>query len=156
MKTTIFLFVALALGQSQMATAQVVGYAIAGPAGNSGRFGGVALQAAGGGEFLKDGTAGVSGEVGILANTSSALSVMSLNGVVHFLTGSGATSPYLTGGYSRFSSGEGNSSAWNFGVGADFWRNDHAGARVEFRDHVRSRVGGAIHYFTVRAGLVLK
>jgi hypothetical protein len=41
-------------------------------------------------------------------------------------------------------------------MGADFWRNDHAGVRVEFRDHVRPDSRGIVHYFSIRGGIALK
>jgi hypothetical protein len=148
-------FTTLLLFGTRTASAQGLGYGIAGPSGNTGSFGSIALHAAGGGELLVNRRAGVGGEVGILANASSVLTALSFNGVVHLLTA--RTSPYVTGGYSRFSSGEGSFNAWNYGVGADFWANDRVGLRIEFRDHVRSRTfGSKVHYFGIRAGIAFR
>ena len=99
---------------------------------------------------------GVGAEVGILRNSSNLLSVTSFNGYHHFPTADRKASPYVTGGYSRFTDGDGTLHLWNFGAGADFWHNDHFGFRADFRDHVRSRLGGSVHYFTVRGGIVFK
>ena len=137
------------------AHAQPLGYAVAGPTANSGGFGGLALHAGGGGEFLARGI-GVGAELGLLTNGGSALGVVSLNGVAHFRTTTSGKSPFITGGYSRFSSGEGTFDAWNVGVGSDFWYAGRVGLRVEFRDHVRPRFNGAVHYFTVRFGIAVK
>jgi len=154
----LLLVTAIMLGASQTAQAQALVYGLAGGAGYSGWFGGSGggFHAAGGGEFLVKGVAGAGAEYGIFGNSGSVLSVTSVNGVVH-LSGTGAkASPFLTSGYSRFSSGEGAFHAWNVGVGADFWGNEHAGARVEFRDHVRRDTRGSVHYFSIRAGIAVK
>ena len=62
---------------SHAAHAQCLGYAIAGLTANSGGFGGLALHAGGGGEFLTRGV-GVGAELGLLTNGGSALGVLSL------------------------------------------------------------------------------
>src|SRR5688572_18007186 len=117
----LLLSTAIMLGGSQTAQAQAVVYGLAGVGGYGGGFirGGAAYHAAGGGELLVKGLAGASGEYGIFGNSSSVLSVMSFNGVVHLSRSGARTSPFLTSGYSRFSSGEGAFHAWNVGVGAD-------------------------------------
>src|SRR5687767_7502816 len=53
------LFTCILLIGSRAASAQGLGYGIVGPAGNSGSFGSVAVHAAGGGELLINGRAGV-------------------------------------------------------------------------------------------------
>ena len=153
----LLLSTAIVLGGSQTTQAQGIVYGVAGGGGYGGWFGGGAgFHVAGGGEVLARGVVGAGGEYGIFGNTSSVLSVMSFNGVVHLSTPGSRTSPFLTSGYSRFSSGEGAFHAWNIGVGADFWGNEHAGVRVEFRDHVRRDTRGTVHYFSIRAGIALK
>jgi hypothetical protein len=77
--------------------------------------------------------------------------------VAHLFGQSDRNSPFVTAGYSRFSSGDGSFNAFNFGVGADFWRSENGAVRVEFRDHVRRRTfGDAVHYFSIRAGVAFR
>jgi hypothetical protein len=64
--------------------------------------------------------------------------------------------PFFTGGYSRFSSGEGAFNAWNVGAGADFWFDDHAAFRLDVRDHIRPDARGTVHYVAVRFGVAFK
>ena len=80
------------------ARGQALGYAVAGPAGISGFFNTSLSSAhvAGGGEVLAGGVIGVAGELGVLANASSALWVASANGVVHLASTS--LSPFLSAG----------------------------------------------------------
>ena len=69
----LLVFLAVALPGVRTTEAQGLGYAIAGPAGISGFFGSSAsaVHAAGGGEALLNGRAGVGGEFGVFANSSS-------------------------------------------------------------------------------------
>ena len=153
--TRILVVTAALLFASRSAEAQGRGYGIGGPGAYSGFFGGGFLyHVAGGGELLFKSIAGVGGEVGALGNSGSILFVTSINGVAHVWPGT--TSPFVTGGYSRFSSGEGTFNAFNVGVGADFWSSDHTGVRVEFRDNIRPDSRGAVHYVSVRAGITFK
>jgi hypothetical protein len=71
---------------------------------------------------------------------------VSVNGVVHVVPSSPEhrVSPFVTGGWTRTSSGEGSFNAWNLGV------------RVEFRDHVRPDSRGTVQYWTVRAGVTVR
>jgi len=116
------------------------------------------VHAAGGGEALVNGRAGVGGEFGVFANSSSALLVFSVNGVLHVSpsTASRGLSPFVTGGYTHMGSGEGSFGAWNVGGGIDLWTKDRVGLRVEFRDHVRPDFRGAVQYWTIRAGVVFR
>ena len=65
---------------------------------------------------------------------------------------------FVTGGYSRLGigDGEGAFSAFNFGGGVQVWRGDHAGLRVEFRDHLRHDDRGNTHYWSIRAGVAFR
>jgi len=151
---------AVALPGVRSTEAQGLGYAIAGPAGLSGFFGSSAsaVHAAGGGEALVNGRGGVGGEFGVFANSSSALLVFSVNGVLHVSpsTTSRGLSPFVTGGYTHMGSGEGSFGAWNVGGGIDLWTKDRVGLRVEFRDHVRPDFRGAVQYWTIRAGVLFR
>ena len=139
------------------ADAQGLAYGIGGFGGYTGWFGGAGVyHVAGGGELLVRGIVGVGAEAGLLGNVGSALKVLSVNGVAHLAGSDDKASPYLTAGYSRFSSGDGNFNAINFGVGVDFWTNRHAGVRLEFRDHLRRDSRGSVHYYSIRAGIALK
>jgi hypothetical protein len=145
---------------SATAEAQVLGYGVAGPAGYTGFFGSAAslVHAAGGGEVLAGGRVGAGGEFGLMGGAGGAFFVTSVNGVVHFGRRGRARgpSPFITGGYSRLSGGEGTLDAWNVGVGADIWTKERVGIRVEFRDHIRPDSRGAVSYYAARAGVVFR
>jgi hypothetical protein len=153
---------AAVIAPARPAAAQIVVYGIAGPAGFNGFFGGSAasVHAAGGGEVLAGGRVGGGGEFGMLAGTGGGLFVTSANAVFHVAPRTGTPgsrlSPYVSGGYSRLSSGEGSFNAWNVGVGTDVWVKPRVGLRVEFRDHVRPDSRGAVHYWAIRAGVALR
>jgi hypothetical protein len=155
-----FFVLAITLAGVRTVEAQGLGYGIAGPAGISGFFGSSAssIHAAAGGEGLFDGRAGIGGEVGVLANSGSALLVLSANGVLHFSTDPSRLSPFVTGGYTIMGVGygEGSFSAWNVGAGVDYWAKDRVGVRIDFRDHVRPDSRGAVQYWTIRAGVVFR
>ncbi|HTL01948.1 MAG TPA: hypothetical protein VL243_06970 [Vicinamibacterales bacterium] len=151
------LFVMSVAGAAGSAQAQALGYGLAGVSGYTGWFGGgLGWHAAGGGEVLAKGVAGAAAELGVLGNGSGGLWVASFNGVGHMPAIGDGTSAYFTGGYSRFSNGEGSFNAINFGVGADFRSAGHVGTRVEFRDHLRRDFRGKVHYVSIRAGIVFK
>jgi hypothetical protein len=111
---------------------------------------------AGGGEFLVNRYAGLGGEYGLFGNSGSLLGVASINGIAHFADRSAGKGPFLTAGYSRFSSGEGAFNAFNFGIGADVWYDGRTGLRLEVRDHLRPDSRGAVHYISVRVGVLFK
>jgi hypothetical protein len=149
------------------AGAQALGYGIAGPAGYSGFFGtsAPAVHAAGGGEVLvggwSGGQVGGGGEFGLLASTGGGLFITSANAVVHFRPSQptpvrSRLSPFVTGGYTRMSSGEGAFNGWNAGAGTDVWLKPRVGLRIEFRDHVRSDGRGSVQYWALRAGVVFR
>ena len=146
------------------AGAQALVYGIAGPAGHAGFFGSSsspALHAAGGGEVLAGGRVGGGGEFGMLANASGGLFVTSVNGVFHVVPSvrtpaRNRTSPFVSGGYTRMSSGEGGFDAWNIGGGADVWLKPGVGLRLEFRDHIRPDRRGDVHYWAFRAGVTFR
>ena len=151
------------IAPARAAVGQALGYGIAGPAGYSGFFGSsfASVHAAGGGEFLVGGRVGAGGEFGLLANTGGGLFITSANAVFHF-TPSQPTpirsriSPYVSGGYTRLSSGEGGFNAVNAGIGADVWFKPRVGLRAEFRDHIRPDSRGGVHYWSVRTGVVFR
>lgn len=154
------LLVASMLACAATADAQVLGYAIAGPAGFHGFFGSSASfgHAAGGAELLIPDRAGAGVEYGVIAGSDSALLVWSVNGVVHVLPGRGRSrvSPFVTGGFTRMSSGEGDFNAWNAAAGLDIWAKPRVGVRVEVRDHIRLDDRGNVHYWALRAGVVFR
>jgi hypothetical protein len=153
------------LAAPRPASAQAIGYGIAGPAGYSGFFGSssaLALHAAGGGEVLAGGRVGGGGELGVLVGSGGGLFVASANGVFHVVPGTGAAgraervSPFISGGYTRWSNGEGEFDGWNAGAGADVWLKPRLGMRFEFRDHVRPDSRGTVHYWAFRAGVAFR
>ena len=94
----------IVLGSVSAADAQGLGYGVGGLAGVSGFFASAAAgHAAGGGEALFRGRAGIGGEVGLINN----LVLGSVNGVVHLVpNGAGhRLSPFVTSGWTRTSSG---------------------------------------------------
>jgi hypothetical protein len=93
-----------------------------------------------------------------MASRGGGLLVYSVNGVLHILSARTARgpSPFVTGGYTRMWSGEGGINAWNAGAGVDAWFSNRAGARIEVRDQVRPDSRGTVHYWTIRAGVVMR
>lgn len=160
MRMAAAVFVMALAGGVQTAGAQALGYAIAGPAGQYGFFGtsGLAGHGAAGGEVLIQNRVGLGGEYGIFAGEGGGMYVGSLNGVVHFAPAERqrGTRPFLTGGYTRLSSGDGDFNAWNVGAGVDIWARERVGVRVELRDHIRPDDRGDIHYWAIRAGVVIR
>lgn len=160
MRGVLTLVVLTVLGGARGADAQVSGYAVAGLAGFHGFFGSSSSggAAAGGAEALIAGRAGVAAEGGILVNSGSGLMVYSLNGVLHLLSDRrpSKVSPFVTGGYTKLSSGEGTFNAWNAGAGVHVWPASRVGVRAEFRDHVRPDSRGDVHYWMLRAGVVIR
>jgi hypothetical protein len=129
--------------------AQVIGYGIAGPAGTSGFINtNTTFHAAGGAAIVAADRLGVGGEVGFF----NRLIVGSANGVARL------GNAFITGGYSRMGMGDGEGafSAINFGGGVHVWMSDHAGLRVEFRDHLRRDDRGNTHYWSSRAGVAFR
>jgi hypothetical protein len=135
----------------------IVAYAEGGPAGFS-NFAGRwfnTFHVAGGGEGIVAGRVGVGGEIGFFQRVITA----SGNATFHLTPPSSSkTDAFITGGYTRFGirDVEGGFHAWNVGVGANAWFGDHAGLRVELRDHIRPDSRGATQYWSVRAGLAVR
>jgi hypothetical protein len=136
-------------------SAQVHGYAIAGPAGAVGfvNTDTVTFHAAGGGEVFFGKYASIGGEGGFFDR----LVTVSVNAALHVSDGT-RMSPFLTGGYTRLGvgDGEGGADAWNVGAGADAWIGRHAGIRFELRDHIRPDHRGSTSYWSFRAGVVFR
>ena len=151
--------VVLACGAGR-AEAQGLGYAIVGPSGVMGTSGsaGLAGHGAAGGELLIRNRIGAGGEYGIFAGEGGGLTIASLNGVVHFAPAERerGTRPFVSGGYTRLSNGEGTFNAYNIGGGVDIWARERVGVRVEIRDHIRPDDRGDIHYWAIRAGIVFR
>ena len=148
------IFVAVFAAQ---ANGQIVAYAEGGPAGFSnfaGRWSN-SFHVAAGGEGIVAGRIGVGGEIGFFQRVITA----SGNATFHLTPPSSSTAgAFITGGYTRFGilDGEGGFHAWNVGVGANVWFGDHAGLRVELRDHIRPDSRGATQYWSARAGVVVR
>jgi hypothetical protein len=90
--------------------------------------------------------------IGPTSDLSSVVGMFSPNGTYHFVHEKDRkVDPFVTAGYTLlFRSGTAN--LVNFGAGLNYWFRDHAGLRVEFRDHVYTR-GATLHYWGVRLGL---
>jgi hypothetical protein len=134
-----------------------VAYAEAGPAGFSnfsGRWSNT-FHAAGGGDTILAGRVGVGGEIGFFQRAITA----SGNATFHLTPPSSSNAGvFITGGYTRFGilDGDGGFNAWNIGVGTHLWLSDHAGLRLEFRDHIRPDRRGTTQYWSARAGVVVR
>jgi hypothetical protein len=92
------------------------------------------------------------GALGPNRSLSDSLGVASFDGVYHFLPDRDRKlDPFVNGGYSlMFRSGHAH--LGNYGGGVNYWFARHFGARVEFRDHLRTQ-GVAVHYWGVRFGI---
>jgi hypothetical protein len=138
-----------------------LGYGIGGPAGYSGFFGSNVdsfWHVAGGGEVLARGRAGAAGEFGLLLGASGAVMVTSVNGVVHLAPHhrDRPFSPFVSSGYTRMWDGEVAFDAWNVGGGLDIWTRSGPGVRLDIRDHLRPDSRGAVHYWSLRAGIAFR
>jgi len=121
------------------------------------------VQLGGGGEFVLGKGVGAGAELSALDVRQSLfalggntwLGVFSLGGYYHFIHDSSARfDPFVTAGYSLlFRSGTAN--LFNFGGGATFWFADHAGVRLEFRDHIRTDPE-TVNYWGFRFGIALR
>ena len=118
------------------------------------------MQVSGGGEGLIYKGLGAGGEIGYLFPRQAAgegFGLLSTNGFYHFPSAGSLRSviPFVTAGYSlAFRNGSAN--LMNFGGGVDYWFSEHAGLRLEARDHVwpgDCRCSTA-HLVTFRIGLV--
>jgi hypothetical protein len=145
----------LVLAGVRGADAQLLGYGVGGLAGVSGFFGSLAAgHVAGGGEALVRGRAGVGGALGLIGN----LAVGSVNGVFHVVPSrvEHRVSPFVTSGWTRMGNRDRSFDAWNIGGGVDVWSRERVGLRVEFSDHLRPDSRGAVHYWTIRGGVVFR
>jgi hypothetical protein len=146
------------------ASAQGLGYAEGGLAGVNGYFGNWSnsFHVGGGAEIVAADRLGFGGEVGFF----NRLVVASANATVH-LGGvkNAGFSPFVTGGFSVFGIGDGESainnaygvfSAYNVGAGLHYWAADRVGFRVEARDHFRLDDRGTTQYWSVRAGIAFR
>jgi hypothetical protein len=53
-------------------------------------------------------------------------------------------------------SGEGNFDLVSVGAGVTCWTGRHVGWRGEFRDQIRPDDRGTVHYWGIRAGIVMR
>ena len=84
------------------------------------------------------------------------LAVPAVTGVMHAdSVGGSRFSPFVAGGFSRFTSGEGGFDALVMDVGTDFKPSNGPAFRVEFRnqERLRSHLGRA-SYWSLRFGVV--
>lgn len=113
------------------------------------------LHLGGGGEGIIGKGFGAGVEIGALAPTrdySSAIGAFSANGYYHFIHAKDSkVDPFVTGGYTLFFR-SGTANLGNFGGGLNYWFSRHAGARVEFRDHVYT----SDHYWGFRFGVAFR
>jgi hypothetical protein len=139
------------------AAAQGLAYAEGGVAGLAGfaASGSHSFHIAGGGEAVAADRIGLGGEIGFFGR----LITVSGNATFHLTPlSSQKAGAFVTGGYTRFGvgDGEGGFNAWNVGAGAHLWFSDHAGLRLEFRDHIRPDSRGTRQYWSARAGVVVR
>ena len=139
------------------ASAQVVGYAVAGPAGARGfaNTRRVTFNAAGGGEIFLAKYFAVGGEGGFFDR----LITVSANGSLHVVSAGDRMAPFITAGYSKMGIGDGEGPAfneWNIGARAEARIGEHPGVRFELRDHIRPDHRGTTHYGAFRVGVVFR
>ncbi len=145
-------------GQDEERAHRAQGYFFFAPGAVSGCGSSLGSMHAGGGfEVFAFKGVGIGAEAGYLAPwkyMSDGIGLASINGSYHF-SRSNKLSPFVTAGYSiGFRSGHAN--MINFGGGVNYWLNDRAALRMEFRDHVEGAGCGDIHYLGVRLGLSLR
>ena len=114
------------------------------------------LHAGGGGEARVARWIGAGAEGGYLGpnqRLGSGLGVASLNGYYHPITDrSEKFDPFATAGYSVLFRSTAFS-AFNYGLGFNYWLDSSLGVKVEFRDHYRSASGRGLHYWAIRFGV---
>lgn len=81
--------------------------------------------------------------------------MLSVNGAYHF-NNAGRWRPFVTGGYTFGFDGEVTENLFNIGGGVDYWIRPKVGLRIEFRDHVWSGDGDAVHLWGVRCGVTFR
>jgi hypothetical protein len=91
---------------------------------------------------------GIGGEVGMVGIGEEAAGVLSLNSTWSFVRSPFRTKglvPYISGGISTASAGEGTgSTGGNFGVGVNWWFRERKGLQLELRDHCFGRDGNLV------------
>jgi hypothetical protein len=91
---------------------------------------------------------GIGGEVGMIGFGGEAAGVASLNSTWSFVRSPYRTKglvPYISGGISTASAGEGpGSRGANFGAGVNWWFRERLGLQLELRDHYFGRDGNLV------------
>ena len=154
------LFAISTLGQAQeIPTPRALAHVSFGAGGAFAGDGAAAImQVSGGGEGLIYKGLGAGEEIGYLFPRQAAgegFGLLSTNGFYHFPSAGSLRSviPFVTAGYSlAFRNGSAN--LVNFGGGVDWWASEHAGLRLEVRDHVWPGEFSTPHFLTFRIGLV--
>lgn len=157
MKRVLFLFMISALmGGSALAQSgddrKGWGYVTAGGGGRTGFSDSALFHVGGGGEVTFFRGLGVGGEVGYYAETGEfgeGFGIADVN-LLYAFNKSGKVSPFVTGGgsvaFKNFAAGGGN-----IGGGVQYWLNDRAALRFEFRDHIFS--SDSPHAYVFRVGI---
>jgi hypothetical protein len=104
-----------------------------------------------GAEYMLRDRIGVGGELGFLSRSGGTKAGVSAN-LVYQLEPRGRATPFITGGYSRLFGLTNGANFANLGGGANLWRGDHWGFRLEVRDHFRSD-GNVLEF---RVGIVFR
>ena len=118
-------------------------------------------HAGGGGEAVFRDAFAVGAEMGYLGwleEGGDGLGILSVNGAYHFGGGAnaGRWRPFVTGGYTLGFDGDVTENLFNVGGGVDFWMKPKVGLRLEFRDHIWSEDGDAVHFWGVRVGITFR
>ncbi len=128
------------------------GYVVAGAGGRTGFSNGALVHVGGGGEVTFFRGLGVGGEVGYYADTDDVgggFGIADVN-LLYAFNKSGKVSPFVTGGGSVAFRG-GAAGGGNIGGGVQYWLNDRAALRFEFRDHIFS--SDSPHAYVFRVGI---
>ncbi|HEY7910687.1 MAG TPA: outer membrane beta-barrel protein [Blastocatellia bacterium] len=160
MKKVAFLFILLAM-TAVSARAQAGddrkgwGYVVGGAGGATGFIDSALINVGGGGELTFFRGLGLGGEVGYYARTDrigDGFGIADLN-LLYSFNRSGKVSPFVTGGGSVAFRGSA-AGGGNIGGGVQYWINDRAAIRFEFRDHIFS--SDSPHAYVFRVGVSLR
>lgn len=112
----------------------------------------------GGVEQLLDHGIGAGAELGAVIPgrdvAHNSVGIFSANGYYHFQRDR-KLDPFATAGYSLLFRNF-TANMFNYGGGLNYWFQDNLGLRLEFRDHVRSGVTPAAHYWGIGIGLTFR
>ncbi len=120
----------------------------------------------GGGEYVTKSGLGIGADAGAMGELFRGTGgTFSVDGSYHFRR-QRLVDPFVLAGYSLFfhrssvnlfnfvpNTGIPSANLFNFGGGTNLWFSRHAGAKLEFRDHLHSENGSIVHYAEFMMGV---